>query len=179
MFYALLLIATASRLLPHPPNLVCIGALGLFAGCYLQGRTAWIVPVVAMLISDVVGHVFGLPGMGFYNPVTMAMVYAGFAITALIGRRLKDHRCVTRIGSAAVASSVVFFLLSNLGVWMAGRYDISVAGLIQCYTMAVPFYANTLAGDLFYSGLLFGTFELSRHGVPRVLRFPAAATSPR
>lgn len=179
MFYALVLIATASRLLPHPPNLACIGALGLFAGCYLQGRKAWIFPLVAMLLSDFVGHVFSLPGMGFYNPLTMAMVYAGFTITALIGQRLKNRRTVMRVGMAAVASSVVFFLLSNFGVWMAGRYDFSLAGLIQCYAMAVPFYTNTLAGDLLYSGLLFGIFELSRQGLPSVSNFRIAATSPR
>ena len=166
MFYILFLIATATRLMPHPPNLVCVGAIGLFAGCYLRGRTAWLLPIGAMLASDVIGHVLRLPGMGFYNPAVFCMVYAGIAASALIGRGLAKNRTAARIGGAAVASSIVFFLASNLGVWFAGQYPPTVAGLIACYTMALPFLTNTLIGNLLYSAVLFGTYEFSQSQWP-------------
>ena len=161
MFYVLVFFVALTRLVPHPPNLVCVGALGLFAGCYLQGRIAWVVPVAAMLVSDIIGHIFAVPGMGFYSPGMMAMVYLGFACTALVGRGLSTKRSALRIGGAALASAMIFFVLSNLGVWLSGMYGYSVAGLVNCYTMAIPFFGNTLAGDLLYSAILFGTYELS------------------
>ncbi|MEZ6090815.1 MAG: DUF6580 family putative transport protein [Pirellulaceae bacterium] len=161
MFYALLLLAIASRLLPHPPNMVCVGAIGLFAGCYLRGRIAWFVPIFAMFASDVIGHFLRLPSMGFYNPISMATVYAGFAMTTFIGRQLSTRRTGLRIVGGAIAASCLFFVLSNLGVWFSGNYEHTLSGLLRCYSMAIPFFGNTLAGDLLYSGLMFGIYEWS------------------
>lgn len=166
MFYLLVILAVLSRLLPHPPNFACIGALGLFAGCYMRGRIAPVVPLAAMLVSDILGHVLRIEGMGFYTPVTMASVYAGFAVSALLGRQLQSRRSVGRVGLAAVGASVSFFLISNFGVWASGAYTLSVSGLVACYAAAVPFFGYTLAGDLIYSAALFGSFELVRTKLP-------------
>ena len=86
MYYLLILIAAASRLLPHPPNVACVGAIGLFAGCYLAGRRAYLVPLAALLMSDVLGHVLRVPGMGFYQPVTMLAVYLGVLAAVPLGQ---------------------------------------------------------------------------------------------
>ncbi|QDS95688.1 hypothetical protein FF011L_44880 [Roseimaritima multifibrata] len=167
MFHVLIVLAVVSRLLPHPPNFACIGALGLFAGCYLRGRYAPIFPLMALLISDIIGHVFKIDGMGFYSPVAMVGVYAGFAVAAMLGRLLRDRQTPLRIGMAALASSVVFFLCSNLGVWASGMYPPSWEGLVACYTAAVPFFRYTVMGDLIYSGALFGAFALVRMKMPQ------------
>lgn len=167
MFYALVVLAAASRLLPHPPNMACVGAVGVFAGCYLRGRVAPLIPLSAMLLSDLVGHWLELPGMGLYSPVAMACVYLGFAAAAYLGRLLQNDRGPLRIAAAATGGSVIFFLLSNFGAWASGMYPMTVDGLIACYTAALPFFRYTLGGDLLYAGLLFGAFEAARVTIPR------------
>ncbi|MEM1069477.1 MAG: DUF6580 family putative transport protein [Planctomycetota bacterium] len=149
----------SSRLFPHPPNFVCVGALGLFAGCYLSGWKAYLVPLSAMLLSDALGHLLEIPGMGFYQPVTMAFVYVGLALAVPVGRWMNHTRWRLRMPAGSLAASSLFFLISNLGVWMSGWYAMTFAGLIACYVNAIPFFGYTIAGDLTYTVLLFGAYE--------------------
>lgn len=163
MYYLLILIAAASRLLPHPPNVACVGAIGLFAGCYLAGRRAYLVPVAALLISDVIGHFLRVPGMGLYQPVTMLAVYLGVLAAVPVGRLLAGGSMrFLRIPAGSLAASTLFYLISNFGVWLGGWYSFSLAGLWACYVNAIPFYGYTIVGDLLFSGILFGVWELSR-----------------
>jgi hypothetical protein len=91
------------------------------------------------------------------------------AIVVLIGRALSKRRTVLGVGAAAIASSMLFFLVTNFGVWLVmDYYPKSLLGLGACYVAALPFFQNTVAGDLFYSGLLFGGFALLEHWVPRL-----------
>lgn len=160
MFYVLTLLCAASRLLPHPPNFTPIGALALFAGAYADRRSAWTVPLAALLISDAF--------LGFYNPLLMAFVYGGFVVGGLLGHRfLREHRSAARIGALAITNSVIFFVLSNFGVWVGGMYPHTWEGLARCYVMAIPFFRNTLLGDLFYTAALFGLYEAARTWVAR------------
>lgn len=154
LVYLLVLVAVVSRLLPHPMNFAPIGAIGLFSGAYLQDKRAWLVPLVALFISDIF--------IGFYNPVVMLSVYASFAVGTLIGRYcLYSKRSVLRVVGAALSTATVLFVLSNFALWAATDfYPHTVAGLIACYVNAIPFYGNTIAGDLFYSFTLFGLYEL-------------------
>ena len=170
MLYALVILATASRLLPHPPNFACIAATGLVAGCYLRGWRALAVPMLAMLISDVIGHVLRLDGMGFYNPLMMAAVYIAIASSVWFGRTLKVSRSLPRLVTASFAMSTMFFILSNAAVWASGFYSIDFAGMTKCYAAALPFFQYTVAGDLCFSGLVFAAVELSqsRVGVRRL-----------
>lgn len=160
--FALIVLAVVSRLLPHPPNFVFLGALGLFAGCYFRGLTAILVPLGALLISDTIGHFASISGMGFYNPVVMATVYAGIAASGLIGMTLRNRRSAGRVITASLACSTTFFVLSNFGVWASGMYSASFTGLVACYAAALPFFQYTLAGDLFYATLTFGSLAAWR-----------------
>jgi hypothetical protein len=155
--FALIALAVVSRLLPHPPNFVFLGALGLFAGCHFRGIAAILIPLVALLISDVIGHFASISGMGFYDPVVMITVYVGIALSGLIGTTLRDRRGAGRIVTASLACSATFFLLSNFGVWLSGMYSASFSGLLACYAAALPFFQYTLAGDLVYTTLTFGS----------------------
>lgn len=166
MYLLLVLLVAASRFLPHPPNVACVGAIGLFAGCYLSGYRAYLVPLAVMLLSDSLGHALGTPGMGFYNPSTMAFVYLGVVAAVPLGRLLQD-RHPALAAPASLAASSIFFLASNLGVWLGGWYPMTPSGLVACYTAAIPFFGYTIAGDLAFSGVLFGAWELSRYGLPR------------
>ena len=106
-----------------------------------------------MLVADFV--------LGFYNPITMLFVYLGFLCGPLIGRLIiTPRRSVGRIGSAVVVSSTVFFLLSNLGAWLSGLYPLTLAGFVECYVLAIPFYGAILLGDALYATILFGGQEM-------------------
>jgi hypothetical protein len=160
--YFLIILAVASRLLPHPLNFAPIGALGLFSGAYIQDRRAWLIPLAALFISDVF--------IGFYDALVMLSVYLSFALSAIIGRLLLSRkRNVYTIGGSALVTATILFVLSNFALWATGLYyPMTATGLVQCYLMAVPFYGNSILGDLFYAALLFGAYEglwylLSKH----------------
>lgn len=175
MIYLLTLLAAASRFLPHPPNFACLGALGLFAGCYVVGKRAYLIPLAALLISDVVGHFAGFPGMGFYNLTAMAAVYSGMLLSVPIGRCLQSGNRWVRVPLAALTASTVFFVVSNLGVWMTPWYPSTMSGLMACFASAIPFFGNTLAGDFFFVALMFGAYELSTLRTRKPVLAPAVA----
>ncbi len=162
MFYLLILAVAASRFLPHPPNFACVSALGMFAGCYLVGRRAYLVPMAVLLLSDVIGQAFQVPGMGFYSPIAMLFVYAGAMAAVPVGRWMSRNQSKLRLPAGSLAASCIFFLLSNLGVWFAGWDPMTGAGLVTCFVNAIPFFGYTVAGDLFFTVLLFGVWEFSR-----------------
>ncbi len=156
IFYPLIVIAIATfiRLLPHPPNFSPIAAMALFGGVYFSKKYALIVPIIALFISDIF--------LGFHP--TIPFVYASFLITGLIGLWLKNHRDFKSIAVGTLLSSVLFFLITNFGVWLVGNlYQKNITGLIQSYIMAIPFFRYSLIGDLFYTGIFFGSYQISFH----------------
>ncbi len=150
--------AAAMRLVPHPPNFTPIGAMALFSAAYLGRRAlAFVAPLGALLLSDLV--------LGFYHGV--ATVYASVALIVLIGWIALSRVSPLRVGTAAILSSVLFFVITNFGMWLfSGFYPLTTAGLAACYVAAIPFFQNTVAGDLFYSAVLFGGFALLERTVP-------------
>jgi hypothetical protein len=144
--------AALSRLIPHPPNMTSMSAVALFGGAYFSDkRLAFAVPLAALLLSDLV--------LGFYQH--MEVVYGSFALIVVIGVWLQHHRSVPAVAGAALASSILFFVVTNFGVWAFDSfYPKTLAGLITCYVAAIPFFQNTLQGDLLYTLILFGGFAL-------------------
>jgi len=169
MFYLLILAAAASRFLPHPPNVACVAALGLFAGYHLSSWRAFVVPPAVMFLGDLVGQLAGLGGLGFYHPVTMLCVYTGMIAAVPLGRWISRSENKWRIPAASLVASTCFFVISNLGIWLGGFYSFTLAGLIACYINAIPFFGYTIAGDLLYTGVIFGAWELSRRTEGRFL----------
>jgi hypothetical protein len=157
-----IVVAATLRLAPHPPNFTPIGAMALFSGAYLIRRgLAFAVPLAAMLLSDAV--------LGFHSG--MPFVYGSVALIVLIGwlglRRVSSLSVV----AAALVSSVLFFVVTNFGTWaVSGMYPLTLAGLAACYIAAIPFFQNTVVGDLFYSGVLFGGFALLERAIPAIRR---------
>jgi len=154
------LVAAALRLAPHPPNFTPIGAMALFSGAYLTRRSlAFAAPLAAMLLSDAV--------IGFHSG--MPFVYGSVALIVVIGWFALKRVSSLRVVSAALVSSVLFFVVTNFGTWaVSGMYPLTLAGLGACYVAAIPFFQNTVVGDLFYSGLLFGGFALLERAVPAI-----------
>ena len=158
--------AALMRLAPHPPNFAPVAAMALFGGAVLRRSLfAFAVPLAAMALSDIVLAVMG------FSPVMAPWVYGSFVLIGMLGLSLRGQRSVARIFGASLAGSVLFFLITNFGVWATGLgYPMTPQGLVACYTAAIPFFANTSVGDLFWNAVLFGTYAL----IGRRLQAPAA-----
>ncbi len=154
----MIVLAAIMRLLPHWPNFTPVAAMALFGGAYISNKKfAFAVPFIAMFLSDLV--------IGFHN--TMWAVYLSFAAIVGIGMLLRENKSVLRTAGAAVASSVLFFVVTNFAVWISGGfYSMDLAGLVQCYVAAIPFYQYSVIGDLFYAGVMFGAFEYAKVKIP-------------
>lgn len=161
----LILAAALSRLIPHPANFTPIAAMALAGGVYFNKRIALVVPLAALIISDLF--------IGFHN--TILFVYGSFILIGLIGLWLKSHKKPLPIIGSSLLSSVLFFVITNFGVWVTGGgwfYPKTWQGLMECYALAIPFFRNTIVGDLIYTGVLFGLFELSKYALRSLEKKP-------
>ncbi|MEO6039971.1 MAG: DUF6580 family putative transport protein [Saprospiraceae bacterium] len=160
---ALVLLAAASRIFPHPDNFSPIAAMGLFGAAYFQRRWMMVlVPFAGLFFSDLflnnVVYKQFYPGFTWY---TSLWVYAAFAMVILVGWAILHGRIrAERVIAASLLASVIFFLVTNFSVWQgSGMYSHTWAGLLGCYAAGLPFFTNTILGDLCFSALLFGTYE--------------------
>jgi hypothetical protein len=160
---AMIAIAAALRIAPHPWNFTPIGATALFSGAVLKDRRlAFLFPLLALFAGDVF--------VGFHK--LMPVVYASFLLNVAIGFWLRDHRTVARISLATLLGAVQFFIVVDFGVWaLESSYPHTREGLVACYVAAIPFLWNMLASDALYGALLFGGYALAERFVP-ALRAP-------
>lgn len=155
MSYFFIFLGAVLRFLPHAPNFAPIGAMALFGGAKLNKKYALIIPLIAMIVSDYF--------IGFYNWKIMAAVYASFLVYGLLGLWARKEEGIGRIAGATFAGSVLFFLITNGAVWAFGSmYPQTFGGLIACYAAGLPFWRNTLLGDIFFTAVFFGLYELAR-----------------
>jgi len=155
---AIIIFAAFTRLMPHPPNFTPIIAMGLFGGAFLKDkRGALLLPVAAMLLADLF--------LGFHS--TMIWVYGSLIIITSMGFLLKNEVTLKNGAVATLGGSLLFFLVTNFGVWASGSfYPKTMEGLISCYVAGIPFFGNTVAGSLFYSALMFFGYEQIRKYFP-------------
>lgn len=167
----LVFVAVFSRLWSLAPNFTAIAAVALFAGAHFRSKLlAFVIPLLAMLLSDLLLIMNENNQIkGFHN--TMIPVYAAFALSVGIGLLISNKRKPHYIAAGSVSASVLFFLITNFAVWMTGMmYPMDLSGLLMCYASAVPFFQNTLAGDLFFTALLFGGYYLAQLRFPKLLK---------
>lgn len=151
----LIVIGAASRLIPHLPNFTPITALALFSAARLRKRDAFLIPLGSMFLSDLIlSH-------GYYGP-TQFYVYGSFVLIGFLGLCLRRRHSYFLISTSSFAASFLFFVLTNFGVWASPTswYPRTIYGLVECYLAAIPFFRNTLMGDLFYTLVFFGAFEI-------------------
>ena len=145
-----------ARILPHPANFAPIAAMTLFGGTYLGKKQAFIIPLAAMIVSDTF--------IGFDSIPMRIAVYGSFLTSVLIGLWLKNHKNAKNVILGTLLSSIIFFTVTNFAVWAFGSmYSKSLTGIFECFTFAIPFFRNTILGDMFYSGAFFGGYELVRN----------------
>jgi hypothetical protein len=145
-----------NRLIPHPVNAVPIGALALFAGVTLSRRWAWIVPVAAMALSDlVIDPALGRPLLD----VSRLIIYATVGATTLLGplaKRPKVGRWL--LPALSLSASTLFFLTTNFAAWLVlpQFYPRTFAGLMLAYAEGIPYFQNTVLADLAGTAVFFG-----------------------
>ncbi|MBI5045301.1 MAG: hypothetical protein HZC02_05235 [Candidatus Levybacteria bacterium] len=139
------------RLVPHVPNFAPITAIALFGGMYMNRKYALILPFIIMVISDFF--------LGFHD--TLVFVYGSFLISGLLGLGVREYKTAGRILLITIAASIQFFIITNLGVFLAGHiYPKTIQGFIDCYVMALPFFRNTIVGDVLFTTSFILAFEL-------------------
>jgi len=150
--YLLILLGIICRFLPHPANFAPIVAIAIFGALYLPKKWSVILPLAAMFASDIF--------IGFYTWQIMLSVYFSFILIAGIGLLVRKNKKFHTILGGTLLGSVIFFLLTNFAVWAFGTmYLHNLSGLIQSYYMALPFFRNSLLGDIFYTAILVGGYE--------------------
>src|SRR5437667_10575215 len=166
---ALIVLAAALRVAPHPWNFTPVGAMALFSGALLKDRRlAFFFPLLALFLGDIF--------VGFHKLIPI--VYASFLINVAIGLWLRDRRTVARISLATLLGAIQFFFVTNFAVWwLLNSYPKTTSGLAACYLAGIPFFCNTLAGDAFYAVLLFGAYALAERFVPALRPFAQRASA--
>jgi hypothetical protein len=169
----IIITAAFMRLIPHWPNFTPIAAMALFGGAYMGKKyLAFLLPMLAMLLSDLL--------LGFHSG--MAAVYFAFAITVGIGLLLRKRLNAGTIITASLASSVIFFLITNAAAWLTSPqlYPASFVGLMQSYvaglaffndgSYGISFFMNEVMGGVFYNTMLFGAFYFATKKFPVLAR---------
>ena len=166
LIISLLIVGIGSRLIPHYPNFTAIGAVSLFGAAFAQRRSiAIIIPYLVMLLSDMILNnvIYARMYPDDYSHFIFLYrgalwSYAAFGIIVIFGYSLfRGGIDMTKVIFGALGSSIIFFLLSNFGVWAStNAYPVNFAGLMTCYAAGLPFLVNQVMGDLFYSLILFG-----------------------
>jgi len=162
LLFVMTLLAALTRLIPHPINFAPLAAMALFGGAYFSRRTtAVIVPLTALWISDLVIN-FSIYGRIVWIYEGFYWVYGSFILIAGLGYLTLKKVKISRLIFASISASALFFVVSNFGVWYSfgnPNFPSTVEGLLKCYIAGLPYFWNTLAGDLFYTTILFGSFE--------------------
>ncbi|OQX86344.1 MAG: hypothetical protein B6D55_06250 [Candidatus Omnitrophica bacterium 4484_70.2] len=128
----LIIFTIITRIIPHPPNFTPLIAVALFSGVYFKKRFSFLIPLSIYVISDLI---LGVSDVSLFCWITIVFIYS--------------------LGT----SSILFFLITNFGVWLMGWYPQNWQGLIQCYIAALPFFRNTLISAILYTAVLFGGYE--------------------
>lgn len=155
---AVIIMTILFRLLPHPPNFTPIGALALFAGAHMNKKIAWILPLSIMFFSDLL--------IGFHS--TILFVYFSYIVISLFP---KSKISSSSLVFTSFGASILFFIVTNFGVWMnETTYAKTIQGLIHCYTLAIPFFGNTLLSDILFSFVFFYGYQYIKNHTLVILK---------
>jgi len=167
-------IACIFRIMPHWPNFTPIAAIALMSGALISNRLmAFVIPFLALAISDLltvtfINSYFTNPAE-YFGSIGTLFIYLAFGLMILMGMGLGKNLKWSILGLSAIGTATLFFLLSNFGVWLMNPLPKNALGLLITYEMAIPFFLNNIAGDLFYSFLMFGIIALITEKYPQFI----------
>jgi hypothetical protein len=151
----LLIVGIIFRFIPHLANFTPILAIALFGGVYLNKKYAIVMPLALMILSDAF--------LGIHN--TVLFTWGSIVLISGLGMLIRAKKNAINVTLSAVSSAVLFFIITNFGVWLMGWYPRTLNGLISCYTLAIPFFRTMLASTMVFSLVLFGIYEIVAHKV--------------
>ena len=144
VFFCLLLIL--SRLIPHPPNFTPLIAGAIFLPFLIKDK--WLIiclPILCLLISDYF--------LGFHT--VMIWTYGSFLLIGFMASHFSSAKLSSLIG-LSLSGPTLFFLTTNFGVWLGSSiYSQDIQGLVQCYILALPFYASSLSATFLFANLFY------------------------
>ena len=148
---SIILIGAFSRIIPHPPNFTAIGAISILGGLYFgKNYLAFLIPITAMLLSDFI--------LGYKMVIS---VYIAFLLIIPMGIKIKQNLSNSSVLKTSIYASVLFFLITNFTSWLGNPfYPQHLSGLLMSYAAGIPFFLNTLLGNLFFCFSLFGLYEI-------------------
>lgn len=168
---ALILLAAFSRVIPHMPNFSPLGAIGLFGAAHFSKKwQAFLIPIAATWLSDL--FINNVIYAQYYRTFTwfyegFYWQYGSYLLITLAGLLIFRKVNAQRVITGALTSTAIFFLITNFACFPGNpTYPQNFGGLLTCYAAGIPFLKGTLLGDLFYSGVLFGSFALLQQRFP-------------
>lgn len=160
---AIIFVAALSRMIPHPMNFAPLGAMAIFGAAYFGNRgLGLLITMITWFLSDLLLNniVYSTQSGLVLFTEGAVFIYGSITLIFFLGKALLKKVFIGRMLLASLSASVIFFVVSNFGVWMHGMmYPMTTEGLIMCYSAAIPFFKMTVAGDLAYSGVLFIAYE--------------------
>ena len=161
LFGLLIVAAIVSRLIPHMHNFSPILAISLFGAAYFQNKkVALVVPLAATFLSDVLLRQFVYPDYAlFYEG--WYFQYIAYLLIVISGLGIFKKVNLGRIALGTLSGTILFFLVSNFGSWLAlAMYPKTLSGLVSAYTAGIPFIQGTFLSTVLYSVVLFGAYRL-------------------
>lgn len=157
MAIGLIILIIFIRFIPHIPNFSPLIAIALFSGVYLKHKNSYLIPLVIGIGFD---FIFAIRS-STYSGVHLISLFTWGSVLIIywLGRRLQKNKTLVSIGGYTLLSSVLFFIVTNFGVWILGWYPHNLSGIIQCYYLALPFFRTSLLSSFIYAGALFGIYE--------------------
>ena len=153
---ALIVIGILSRVFIHIPNFTPLIAIALFSGINIKKQYALILPLFILAVSDLL--------IGFHN--TMIFTWGSVLLISAIGLLLRGKQNFKNVFATSLGCSVLFFVITNFGVWIVGGlYPMTLAGLYDCFVMAIPFFRNEVLATVLYTAVIFGAFEVIKSRV--------------
>ena len=145
-----------TRVIPHPPNMTAIGAIALFGGAFFQDRRlAFAVPILTMLMSDFI--------LGYQLNIAVYMSFIGIVF---LGFTIKAKQTISRVFNTSILASLIFFIITNFSVFLySPLYPNNIIGLLECYTLAIPFFINTLIGNIIYTFIMFYSYKFIKNKI--------------
>ena len=141
IFIGIFLALAVSRFIPHPPNFTSLMALSFYIPAIFGIRF-----IPALILSFIVTDMF----IGFHS-VTL-FTWGSVVVIGLLSNFFYSNTKSRILGS--LIGALIFFVITNFGVWSLGSYGYTISGLITCYTLALPFFGNTLISTLIFSALI-------------------------
>ena len=147
IFFGILIVLSISRFIPHPPNFTSLIALSFYIPAFFGLKYVFLV-LVAFIFTDII--------IGFHSLIIFT--WGSVFIIGLISKFFKKTFKFRIIG--ILLSCFIFFIISNFGVWVSGFYGYTLEGLIYCYTLALPFFGQTLSSTMLYALIIESIFVL-------------------